>query len=621
MLNVEKLIEKAGNSLSPQSRKRLKSYNGSSISVTQNETAFSKYQERAELLSTKAENAKLQLRVNSLGQELAELKTKTFREREFFANENQNLELRNKSSQLQLTQVKDEHAALEIRLKEVEELAAEEKSTLSLNIKTAETACSENARKYEEALEECKKHSEQLEADLLEKRYRIGQLEFSIENLKSEMQFYKNRYLELSAKNAKILDTLSANHRKLKEQEIAMRQWREENQIASTVRYSADDLKRLTFENASLKEQIQKCRYVIDDVTQLKQDKTFLEEEIQQLKTSVQRYITENNELKIALTKTDIGAEIDPSGTSKSSSARSRRSLSEIDSMSQSYIRLNEQLSTQASSVEELRLKLAEKEDMINKLRAAPVADQIVQRELENVSVDNDFKAALREKDEKIEYLMQRIGLTLDYDPEETRIIHVSEANPLEVAHNNNVQELHTLRKNNIALSLRVGELEGMRIPSADDLPCTSGALPLEVTSNVQHRLESMEYEQEIANLKIKISKVTEQRDRVTKSFMEKTAHYREICSYLLGYDIKLTDGNHLTIRSLYEPSTSEADDRRFIIQHSADGEYHLMSNEYVEEWKDDFVDMYLSNDNCFPAFFAAVTLQLYNKEKDNNSS
>uniref|UniRef100_A0A915JG27 Uncharacterized protein n=1 Tax=Romanomermis culicivorax TaxID=13658 RepID=A0A915JG27_ROMCU len=378
---------------------------------------------------------------------------------------------------------------------------------------------------------------------------------------------------------------------------------------------------------------------------------------------------TENNELKIALSKTDIGAEIDPSSTSKASPVRSRRSLSEIDSMSQSYTRLNEQLATQVLSIKDLKRELDEKEDIIQKLKAAPIAGQLVKMEVEGSSIDRDMETALQEKDKKIEYLMQRIGLTklsdcfksifrkttrvirilfallkghcnllsftlfsfgqhhvvsteqkVDYDPQETRIIHISVANPLEIAHNNKLQELDTLRKNNTILSLRVEELEKMRASNSCDLPCTSSEVPLDVTSSVQQRLKSMKYEQEIENLNVKISKVTEQRDRVTKSFMEKTAHYREICSYLLGYDIKLTDGNHLTVRSLYESSASQTDDKRFVIQHSASGEYHLMSNKYVEEWKDDFVEMYLSNDNSFPAFFAAVTLQLYNKEKGNTS-
>uniref|UniRef100_A0A915HS30 Cilia- and flagella-associated protein 157 n=1 Tax=Romanomermis culicivorax TaxID=13658 RepID=A0A915HS30_ROMCU len=293
MLNAGRLIENSENSFPPQSQKRLKSNNGDCEcnTASQNENPFSRYDRRAELINVKAENAKLQLRVNSLNQELSELKAKAFRERESFASDKQNFELMNKNLVRQLTDIADKHTSLEVHLKDVEKLAIEEKSTLSLNMKTTESMCSEKIREYEQTLDECKRHCEFLETNLLEKRHRVGQLEISIEHLMSEMQFYKNRNFDLSARNVEISNMLSATQRKLKEQEIAIRQWREDNQIASTLRHSADDFKRLSLENASLKEQIRKCKYVVDDVTQLMQDKIFLEEEIQMLKTSVQRYI------------------------------------------------------------------------------------------------------------------------------------------------------------------------------------------------------------------------------------------------------------------------------------------------------------------------------------------
>ncbi len=58
------------------------------------------------------------------------------------------------------------------------------------------------------------------------------------------------------------------------------------------------------------------------------------------------------------------------------------------------------------------------------------------------------------------------------------------------------------------------------------------------------------------------------------------------------------------------------------ILQFTEGDNVQLLENEYTAEWSD-FVETYLETDDCFPAFLAAVTLQLYDKQKEerNNSN
>lgn len=55
------------------------------------------------------------------------------------------------------------------------------------------------------------------------------------------------------------------------------------------------------------------------------------------------------------------------------------------------------------------------------------------------------------------------------------------------------------------------------------------------------------------------------------------------------------------------------------LFQKGEGNEINLLQNEYTPRWMD-FVDTYLMTDHSIPAFLAAVTLSLYEKEKESAS-
>uniref|UniRef100_A0A914VYU3 Mitotic spindle assembly checkpoint protein MAD1 n=1 Tax=Plectus sambesii TaxID=2011161 RepID=A0A914VYU3_9BILA len=209
------------------------------------------------------------------------------------------------------------------------------------------------------------------------------------------------------------------------------------------------------------------------------------------------------------------------------------------------------------------------------------------------------LQATVAEQKQMIEDFKERLHMKGDFNPDTTKVLHMA-INPIDMAHQEYKHEVETLKKENEQMRLRLEEFEAQRGSSTQH--------DADVTERVQLRLDELQHERQLNELKEKIVKLEKEKQRAREIQSQLAHKYREMCTQLTGFQCKMKDENLYQVESVYEPG------HFFLFKRSDEGDLQLLESDYTPQWAD-FVETYLMTDHCIPAFLAAVTMQLYARD------
>lgn len=178
-----------------------------------------------------------------------------------------------------------------------------------------------------------------------------------------------------------------------------------------------------------------------------------------------------------------------------------------------------------------------------------------------------------------------------DNDDERFKIIHFNN-NPMELATNKRKQEYNRLKKENEKLKMRLDLLE------------TGDA---DVTRQID---EAGDRSNQIDLLRRRVDALKQREDKLLTSYSRMGREFREVFYLLTGLRI------HAMKEGIYEVSNmyAENENDKLLLQLARDGTTHLLQNEYSDKLTD-YIETYLEKYDSFPAFLAALTVNLFRSD------
>lgn len=176
------------------------------------------------------------------------------------------------------------------------------------------------------------------------------------------------------------------------------------------------------------------------------------------------------------------------------------------------------------------------------------------------------------------------------------RIIHYKN-NPMELACQARLREYNKLKADNEKLRVRLQLLEA--------------GSEADVTRRID---EAGDRSSQIIALSRKVEELQVREEKLLTSFSRMGREFREVFYLLSGLKVNALKDGIYEIANMY--AESEAD--KLFLQLSPDGTTQLLQNEYSDKLTD-YIEIYLQRADSFPAFLAALTLDLFNSTAGDN--
>lgn len=169
------------------------------------------------------------------------------------------------------------------------------------------------------------------------------------------------------------------------------------------------------------------------------------------------------------------------------------------------------------------------------------------------------------------------------------RVIHLRD-NPIDLAIKSREAEFERLRDENARLKTRIELLE-----SGNE-------------SDVTRRIDNIiDATQQVEVLNQKIAELQSREKKILDSFRKTSREFREVCYLLTGYRMDALKDNIYRMSHMY----AEREEDKLLFEVKRDGTILLLNNDYTERLSH-FISTYLENADSFPAFLAAITLDLF---------
>lgn len=169
------------------------------------------------------------------------------------------------------------------------------------------------------------------------------------------------------------------------------------------------------------------------------------------------------------------------------------------------------------------------------------------------------------------------------------RILHAND-NPVDRALKVKQSEIERIKRENDRLRARLSLLEAGN--SAD------------VTRRIDDAVNSAS---QIEQLTKRVNELKAREEKILNSFKKTSREFREVCYLLTGYRIDPLKDDVYRLSHMY----AEHEEDRLYFELKPDGTITLLKNEFTDQYKE-FISTYLENADSFPAFLAAITLDLF---------
>lgn len=201
----------------------------------------------------------------------------------------------------------------------------------------------------------------------------------------------------------------------------------------------------------------------------------------------------------------------------------------------------------------------------------------------------------LQEEKEVLEYRLEQRAMRGDYDPSQVNVLHMKQ-NPTSEAYD-------SFKDDKVKLEAEIAKL---RDQLAAALTASSGSSlqPAVSISSEADKSKIQDLEVELKNMEVK-------HQRLIEAFKGKSKEFRELVYRLMGYQVKETDESNIyKLSSMY----AESPDDFFLFELANDGTLNLLSTEFSNSLED-LIEAYLSQEESYPVFLSAVTIDLFNRQ------
>ncbi|XP_005990930.1 mitotic spindle assembly checkpoint protein MAD1 isoform X2 [Latimeria chalumnae] len=229
---------------------------------------------------------------------------------------------------------------------------------------------------------------------------------------------------------------------------------------------------------------------------------------------------------------------------------------------------------------------IAEKSSFINSEEANSLRQKIEELEGE--------RGRLEEENRGLMMRLERSNLQGDYDPTRIKVIHFSQ-NPVNLAKQHNIAELHQLREECERLRELVRVLEG------------GGSVPEKLEGAV-----NLPSSQEITDLRKQVESAELKNQRLKEVFQKKIQEFRTVCYTLTGFQIDITTENQYRLTSMY--AEHKDDCLLFKTSGPTGGKMQLLETDFSRTLHE-LIELHLLHQDSIPAFLSAVTLDLFSRQ------
>lgn len=171
------------------------------------------------------------------------------------------------------------------------------------------------------------------------------------------------------------------------------------------------------------------------------------------------------------------------------------------------------------------------------------------------------------------------------------KIIHLHD-NPMELAVQKRKEEYERLKKENEKLKMRLNLLE------SGDADVTR---QIDVAGDKSNQIEL---------LRRRVEALKEREDKLLTSYSRMGREFREVFYLLTGLRIHAMKDDIYEVSNMY----AENENDKLLLQLARDGTTQLLQNEYSDKLTD-YIETYLEKYDSFPAFLAALTLNLFKSD------
>lgn len=169
------------------------------------------------------------------------------------------------------------------------------------------------------------------------------------------------------------------------------------------------------------------------------------------------------------------------------------------------------------------------------------------------------------------------------------RVIHLND-NPMSMELERKKLEYAQLKSENERLKARLELLE-----SGNDADVTAR---IDEVVNNAHQIQTLER---------KVAEYQKREEKILVSFRKTSREFREACYLLTGYRVDALKERVYRLSSMY----AENEEDKLLFEIAPDGSVQLLKNQYSDRLSG-YISTYLEKGDSFPAFLAAITLDLY---------
>ncbi|XP_059469943.1 mitotic spindle assembly checkpoint protein MAD1 isoform X1 [Neocloeon triangulifer] len=202
---------------------------------------------------------------------------------------------------------------------------------------------------------------------------------------------------------------------------------------------------------------------------------------------------------------------------------------------------------------------------------------------------------ALEELNEEMKMLLERRALRGDYNPSETKVMHFR-MNPLAQEDARKAEEMKRLREANDRLKEKVKILQSKEKSF------------LNVTAVADENLQ-IESNRTINELRKQLESSEVKNTRLIEAFKKSSKEFRQSLYLLLGYKVERMQNGLFKLTSTYC-----ADDEYLLFNVRDDDTIEMPSTPFAETIQE-LIRLHLEDQNSYPAFLSALTLDLYSRQ------
>lgn len=169
------------------------------------------------------------------------------------------------------------------------------------------------------------------------------------------------------------------------------------------------------------------------------------------------------------------------------------------------------------------------------------------------------------------------------------RVIHLKN-NPMSMEMDRKESEYVHLKSENERLKARLELLE-----SGNDADVTAR---IDEVVNSAHQIQTLER---------KVAEYQKREEKILVSFRKTSREFREACYLLTGYRVDALKERVYRLTSMY----AESEEDKLLFEISPDGSIQLLKSQYSDRLSE-YISTYLEKGDSFPAFLAAITLNLH---------